>query len=424
MLSKFIRNRSFFKRKRKSSKASLISWSKFKKDKAALTGLILIGLFSLVAILGSVIRPDKTKNVTQQVEEIQFQPPGFSVIILKEKTDFETDKPGFLGRLFFGGTDLEYKHIPIYDDYKFDGELIKYTIWDKDGNRSDVAVKNVAAILYPLSHDNQYLKDGDNLTFKVLGKGKVTRSISSMQKEIKESNLVEKTYWLGTDSAGKDMLSLIMASFIVSISVGFIAVSISVFIGITLGAIAGYYRGWVDDVIMWFINVVWSLPTLLFVIAITFALGKGMNTIFIAVGLTMWVEIARVVRGQVLSFREKEFVEAGKALGYSNFRIIFLHILPNVLGPVIVVAAAIFASAILIEAGLSYLGLGTQEPQPSLGVLVAHYSTYINQDGRAYLALIPGFCIMILVLCFMLIGNGIRDAMDNRSVDDIKTTGT
>lgn len=423
MLSKFIRNRSFFAKK-KSTKASLISWAKFKKDKAALTGLILIGLFSLIAILGSVIRPDKTKNVTQQVEEIQFQPPGFSVTILKEKTDFETEKPGLLGSLFFGGTDLEYKHIPIYDNYKFDGELIKYTIWDKDGNKSELEVKNIAAILYPLSHDNQYLKEGNNLTFKVLGKGKVTRSISSMQKEIKESNLVKKTYWLGTDSAGKDMLSLIMASFIVSISVGFIAVSISVFIGITLGAIAGYYRGWVDDIIMWFINVVWSLPTLLFVIAITFALGKGMNTIFIAVGLTMWVEIARVVRGQVLSFREKEFVEAGKALGYNNFRIIFLHILPNVLGPVIVVAAAIFASAILIEAGLSYLGLGTQEPQPSLGVLVAHYSTYINQDGRAYLALIPGFCIMILVLCFMLIGNGIRDAMDNRSVDDIQTTGT
>lgn len=424
MLSKFFRNKAIFRwRSKKASSSSYVSWKKFKRDKTALTGLVLIALFALIAILGSLIRPDKTKDVIQQVEEIQFQPPGFTVTILKEKTDFETEKVGLLGRMFFGGTDLEYKHIPVYDDYSFDEELIKYTVWDEDGNRSEMEVKNIAAILYPLSHDNKFLKQGDKLTFKVVGKGEMTRSIKKMQAEIKENNIVNKTYWLGTDAAGKDMLSLIMASLIVSLSVGLIAVFISVTIGITLGAIAGYFRGWVDDLIMWFINVVWSLPTLLLVIAITFALGKGMTTIFIAVGFTMWVEVARVVRGQVLSFREKEFVEAGRALGYNNFRIVVLHVLPNVLGPVIVIAAANFASAILIEAGLSYLALGTQEPQPSLGVLVANYSPYINQEGRAYLALIPGFCIMMMVLCFMLIGNGIRDAMDNRTMEDIKTTG-
>ena len=187
-------------------------------------------------------------------------------------------------------------------------------------------------------------------------------------------------------------------------------------IGILLGALAGYFRGWVDNLIMWFINVVWSIPTLLLVIAITFVLGKGFWQIFIAVGLTMWVEVARVVRGQFLAIREKEFVEAGVALGYSNMRIIFKHILPNVLAPVIVISAANFASAILIEAGLSFLGIGVQPPMPSWGSMIKDNYGYIILD-YAYLAIIPGVAIMLTVLAFMLTGNALRDAMDVKVVN-------
>jgi peptide/nickel transport system permease protein len=185
-------------------------------------------------------------------------------------------------------------------------------------------------------------------------------------------------------------------------------------IGILLGALAGYYKGRTDDIIVWFINVVWSIPTLLLVIAITFALGKGFWQVFIAVGLTMWVEVARVVRGQVLSMREKEFVEAGRALGFSNLRIIFKHILPNVMAPVIVISAANFATAILIEAGLSFLGIGVQPPMPSWGTMIRENYAYIILD-QAYLAILPGLCIMSLVLAFMLLGNALRDALDVRT---------
>jgi peptide/nickel transport system permease protein len=211
------------------------------------------------------------------------------------------------------------------------------------------------------------------------------------------------------------MLSQLMIGTRVSLSVGFIAIAISLLIGITLGAIAGYFGGKIDQLIVWLINVVWSVPTLLLVIAITFVLGKGFWQVFIAVGLTMWVEVARVVRGQVLSIREKEYIEAARALGYRNRRIIFRHILPNVMGPVIVISAANFASAILLEAGLSFLGIGVQPPTPSWGSMIKENYGYIILD-YAYLAILPGVAIMLMVLAFMLLGNALRDALDVKAV--------
>jgi peptide/nickel transport system permease protein len=232
-----------------------------------------------------------------------------------------------------------------------------------------------------------------------------------MQTFIGSYKINSQTFYFGTDIYGRDLLSRILNGIRISLSVGFIAVFLSLFIGITLGLIAGYFRGKTDDIIMWFVNVVWSIPTLLMVIAITLALGKGFWQVFVAVGLTMWVEVARIVRGQVLSIRELEYVEAGKALAYKPFRIIFKHILPNVIGPVIVISAANFAAAILIEAGLSFLGIGAQPPIPSWGGMIKDHYSYIIMD-KAYLAIIPGMAIMSLVLAFMLLGNGLRDAFD------------
>lgn len=220
-----------------------------------------------------------------------------------------------------------------------------------------------------------------------------------------------RTFWLGTDKYGRDMLSRMLVGTRISFSIGFIAVFISLIIGITLGALAGYFGGRIDALIMWFINVTWSIPTLLLVIAMTLALGKGYWQVFIAVGLTMWVEVARVVRGQVLSVKETQYVTAAKALGYGHLRIVFKHILPNVMAPVIVIAAANFASAILVESGLSFLGIGAQPPTPSWGAMIKDHYSYIIL-GKAYLALVPGVAIMSLVMAFMLVGNGLRDALD------------
>ena len=179
----------------------------------------------------------------------------------------------------------------------------------------------------------------------------------------------------------------------------------------SLGALAAYRGGWVDNLIMWLINVVWSIPTVLLVIAITFVLGKGFWQIFIAVGLTMWVDIARVVRGEVLSLREKEYVDATRALGFTTLRTLLRHVLPNTVGAVTVVAASNFASAILLEAGLSFLGIGVQPPTPSWGMMVKENYGYILLDS-AYLAFLPGLAIMLVVLAFMMLASGLRDAMD------------
>jgi len=162
---------------------------------------------------------------------------------------------------------------------------------------------------------------------------------------------------------------------------------------------------------MWLINVIWSIPTLLLVFANRLLLGKDLWQVFIALGLTMWVNVARLVRGQVMAVRELEYVEAARALGFSNARIIFNHILPNILGPVMVIAASNFASAIVIEAGLSFLGVGVQPPQPSWGLMIKENYNFIITNNPV-LALAPGIAIMLLVLAFNLFGNGLRDALN------------
>ena len=306
----------------------------------------------------------------QYLELATMKPFSKTTFVCMETPDNTVEKRNFFHRMI-SGQPLEYTAIPVYS-YEYAGDSLRYETYT--GSTPNDGEQHVC-------HKNDIVK------------------------------IENRTFILGTDAYGRDLLSQIMIGSRVSLSVGFIAIAIALLIGITLGALAAYYGRWVDSLIMWLINVVWSIPTVLLVIAITFALGKGFWQVFVAVGLTMWVDIARVVRGQVFSIKEKEFVEATRALGLSTFRTIFHHILPNITGSVIVIAASNFASAILLEAGLSFLGIGVQPPTPSWGAMVKENYGYILLDN-AYLALLPGAAIMIIVLAFMLLGNGIRDALD------------
>jgi len=374
---------------------------------------MFIALVVVMSIAGYWITPDKTPMVNEQNLLLSTLKPGKEVTVLKVRKNQDIPTRNIFYKLFYGQENV-YQTYP-FAGYRFTSDSIIITEFSKDSSGLEIGF-HLANICYPLYETAGITKKGSLISFVTLDGQLIKTSIQELRKQVVEQNISKKTFILGTDRYGRDVLSQLVIGTRVSLSVGFISVAISLLIGIFLGAIAGYFGGKMDAFISWFINVVWAVPTLLLVIAITFALGKGFWQVFVAVGLTMWVEVARVVRGQFMSLREKEFVEAARALGYRNFRIIFKHILPNAMAPVIVISAANFASAILLEAGLSFLGIGVQPPMPSWGGMIKENYAYIILD-YAYLAILPGVAIMIMVLAFMLIGNGLRDAMDVRTVD-------
>ena len=346
---------------------------KFKKNFWGVFSFWFIVFVGFISVFAYLLAPDNSSNANQMHLSIHSKPPGFKVLILEVPSQLES-RQSFISKLLYGDNHPNTE-IPI-SNYDVSGNTLTYTEYASDGLEGIKKAIDISLFENSIQH---YIK--------------------------------EKTFVFGTDKYGRDLLSRILVGARISFSIGFVAVFISLIIGIFFGSLAGYYGGKVDAVVMWLINVTWSIPTLLLVIAITLALGKGFWQVFIAVGITMWVEVARVVRGQILSVKEMQFITAARALGFSDFRIITKHILPNILAPVIVISAANFAAAILIESGLSFLGIGAQPPMASWGAMIKDHYNYIIL-GKPYLALIPGVCIMLLVMAFMLMGNALRDALD------------
>jgi peptide/nickel transport system permease protein len=387
-------------------------WKRFFKNKLAVVGSVFICITLIISALGYLITPDSTPYANQQTLSLAAKPPFFRTKVLNVRKNQETQGKSFVYKLLFG-KESDYYSIPI-DSLNFSGDYL--LIYEYTGDTTDVFETriHIADILYAIVSESAIEKDsGNNYRFTDLDQNIIIRSKTSMLNEILGARVKEKCFLLGTDKYGRDLLSRLLIGARVSLSVGFISVFISLLIGVSLGMIAGYYRGKTDAVIMWFVNVVWSVPTLLMVLSISLVLGKGFWQVFIAVGLTMWVEVTRVVRGQVLSIKEKEYIEAARVLGFNDFRIIFKHILPNVIAPVIIISAANFSSAILMEAGLSFLGIGVQPPMPSWGSMIKDHYGYIILN-QVHLALLPGIAIMLMVLSFNFLGNGLRDAFDTK----------
>ena len=332
-------------------------------------GLITTGLFAVPALLGYLITPDNTKDCNRIIPELANRPPGFTFTYI-----------------------IAGKHLPTsFTDY-FSGAPSEGTV--------------IPCKVTEQSKDSIYYIPYAETDTKAIAK-------SSLIPQNKDRFEYRQTALLGTDRFGRDMLSRLIIGARVSLLVGLVSVIISLFIGTIIGMAAGYYGGRTDSILSWLISVFWSIPTLLIALGLSFAFGKGLWQVLLATGLSTWVEVARVVRGQTLQLRQKEFILSSIITGFKPIYIMRRHILPNLKGTLTVMATTNFAAAILLESGLSFLGLGLAPPTPSWGMMVIEHLGNLVLDN-AYLALVPGMAIMALVMAFNLMSMGLRDALDTR----------
>lgn len=387
----------------------------------AVLGLAVILVAAIIALLGYVIMPDDTPNANDGAIQLQKQLPGFRAKMFKIRKNAEIEQRSWFSKLAFGQPS-PYLLEPILD-HRLEDFIVYITPYGDTGEKA----YDLVGVVLPLfvgehqqkdfPQDRNYVVEGEQIRYLNL-EGEVEKiSKAALLKKFKEDNLEDRYYLLGTDKAGRDMLSRMMYGARISLSIGLVSVLVSLLLGITIGALAGFFGGWVDNICMWLMSVVWSIPGIMLVIAISLALqSRGVFVAFIAVGLTMWVDVARVVRGEILSIKEKLYIEAARAYGLNNRQIIWNHVLPNLAGSLIVIATANFAAAILLEAGLSFLGLSVQPPTPSWGIMIYEGYHAIGTQNSWHLVVFPAVAISMMVLSFNLLGNGLRDAFDPKTL--------
>ncbi len=333
------------------------------KQSLFVTGFSVCAFFFVLGILGYSITPDSSVDANQIMPEWASLSPGTQVKYV--------EKNRIAPRSFF--------YWLTGDDGL--GELISVS----DGDKTSLKNNSVT-----------FFNEKTGLVKTVLLDSIEGRKIQS------------RKFILGTDRFGRDIYSRLVIGTRVSLSIGFLSMMISLIIGVFIGLISGYFGGKIDLVLTWLITVFWSVPTLLIALGLSFFLGKGYFQVLLATGLSSWVEVARVVRGQTMQMKNREFILSAKITGFSSFYIMFKHILPNLKGSLSVLATTNFAAAILLEAGLGFLGLGVAPPTPSWGIMVKENLGYLVLD-QAYLAIIPGLAIMILVMAFNLMSMGFKD---------------
>jgi peptide/nickel transport system permease protein len=355
-------------------------WQTLKKSKLFLGGAGLCLLLIVVGTLGYAITPDPTPNANQIVPEWSNLAPG-TTVYYSQQQPLNADAAQNLGSTDASESTQTKKKTPT---------LLFWAIGEP--NTPKIIPFTANPTNSPTANPGRGLSAPDSL-------------------KMVDAVYHHRTFWLGSDRFGRDILSRMIIGARISLSIGFLAMLASIIIGTIIGLCAGYFGGKVDAFFSWLITVFWSVPTLLIALGLSMLLGKGYYQVLLATALSTWVEVARVVRGQTLQLKQREFVLAAKITGFSHSRIMFKHILPNLKGSLTVLATTNFASAILLEAGLGFLGLGVSPPTPSWGMMVKENLGYLVLDN-SYLALIPGIAIMVLVMSFNLMSMGLRDILD------------
>ncbi len=334
-----------------------VAWRRLRKNVGAIIGLSIIIVMILMAIFAPLITPFEP---TTSILEYAVKPAGFRGSILKKVNPSNPETPTLIA----------------VDSWYVDDDTVRWT-------------------------------DPVGTPYR--------EHVSAMFGASPEDWHDEPLFVMGTDRQGRDIYTRLVYGLRVSLSVGLISESIALMIGIMLGALAGFYRGWVDDVVMWGVNVVWAFPSILLVIAFSVMLGQGFWQTFIAIGVSSWVDIARIVRGQFFSIREQDYIEATRAFGFGSIRVVLRHMLPNAMGPIIVLGTAGFATAIIAEASLSFIGLGVQPPMPSWGQMIREGVGYVALGTNWEMTAFPCLAMALAVFAVNLFGDGLRDVFDPKT---------
>ncbi|MEX2598002.1 MAG: ABC transporter permease [Salibacteraceae bacterium] len=382
-------------------------FTRLMRQPLSIIGFAILLVVVIVAFLGSLIRPDASVHASQQNMSLTKLKPLTTVDLVRLKVNRKSIQQPWHTRLFLGGVQPEFINVPFDTFYVKANEL---TIV-KNANKRHYHLADVFYAIDQLTLTALRKEDVGNYAFYNMENQLIETSADQLESRLMAETVYQKTYFLGTDALGRDMLSRLMAGSALSLSIGFFSVLIAIVIGISIGVISGYFGGYIDLLLSWVINLFWSVPAILFVIMLTISLGTGWGALIIGIGMVLWVEMAQVIRQSVRSMREKEYIKASRLLGLSHTTILMKHILPNLSAPIFVLAASTFADAIVLEAGLSFLGIGIEPPQPSWGNMIRESYGYIISEGSTHLAIIPSLALMIMVLAFVFLSQGLKDAM-------------
>lgn len=346
---------------------------KLKNNPPAFVAFWIIIAYVLAAAAGYLVAPDNSSNANRQIPELARLSPGSSARVVKAPIELSKQN---LFQIWYEGDRSVYRYALLPPGESPRIENGKITFRNKNGYSQQISVDSSAMRGSP-------------------------------------ENFVETLHFpLGTDNMGRDLFSRLIVGCRVSLKIGLLAVLVTILLGTSVGAAAGYFGGWTDRALQWFMTVVWSVPTLLLAVALAFALGKGEKQLFLAIGLGLWVELARVARGQTIEIKTREFAQAARAAGLPDRSIILRHILPNLTGTIIILSCVNFSTAILLEAGLSFLGLGVSPPAPSWGRMIFEGYSFLALSYGKQLAIFPGIAVALLILSLNTLALGLKDVFE------------